>query len=115
MFAEVSVPVGGASEQPVVPQIAIRPTERGFVAFVVEDDVARERVLTLGMRTPDGRAEVRAGLAAGELLVVRGAEALRDGALVRVEGPAAPAPAAPAGKAASATSAAGAEVSREAH
>jgi RND family efflux transporter MFP subunit len=112
MFAEVSVPVGGASEQPVVPQIAIRPTERGFVAFVVEDDVARERVLTLGMRTPDGRAEVRAGLAAGELLVVRGAEALRDGALVRVEGPAAPAP---AGKAASATSAAGAEVSREAH
>jgi multidrug efflux system membrane fusion protein len=88
MFAEVSVPVGDASEAPVVPQMAIRPTERGFVAFVVEGDVARERVLTLGMRTPDGRAEVRSGLAPGDLLVIRGAEALRDGAAVRVEKPA---------------------------
>ena len=83
--------MGGGSEAPVVPQIAIRPTEKGFVAFVVEGDVARERVLTLGMRTPDGRAEVRAGLRAGDQLVIRGAEALRDGAAVRVEAPPAPA------------------------
>jgi multidrug efflux system membrane fusion protein len=102
MFAEVSVPVGGASDRPVVPQIAIRPTERGFVAFVVEGDVARERVLTLGMRTADGRAEVRSGLRVGELLVVRGSEALRDGAAVRVEGAASP-----AGQAPSASSAPG--------
>jgi multidrug efflux system membrane fusion protein len=87
MFAEVSVPVGDATEAPVVPQMAIRPTERGFVAFIVEGDVARERVLTLGMRTPDGRAEVRSGLQPGDLLVIRGAEALRDGAAVRVEQP----------------------------
>lgn len=95
MFAEVSVPVGGASDAPVVPQMAIRPTEKGFVAFVVEGDVARERVLTLGMRTPDGRAEVRAGLRPGDRLVIRGAEALRDGAAVRVEAPPAPAEKAP--------------------
>jgi len=82
----VEVPVGGASEAPVVPQIAIRPTERGFVAFVVEGEVARERVLRLGMRTADGRVEVREGLAPGERLVVRGAEGLREGAAVRVEG-----------------------------
>jgi multidrug efflux system membrane fusion protein len=86
MFAEVTVPVGGAAEAPVVPQLAIRPTERGFVAYVVEDGVARERVLTLGMRTADGKAEVRQGLRPGEALVVRGAEALRDGAAVRVVG-----------------------------
>jgi RND family efflux transporter MFP subunit len=103
MFAEVRVPVGATANAPVVPQIAIRPTERGFVAFVVEGEVARERLLTLGMRTPDGRAEVRAGLQPGELLVIRGAEALRDGVAVRVEGapptspPAAAAPAAGAG------------------
>ncbi len=30
---------------PVIPQTAIRPSERGFLAFVVEDGVARERVL----------------------------------------------------------------------
>jgi multidrug efflux pump subunit AcrA (membrane-fusion protein) len=79
------VPIGRGASAPVIPQTAIRPSERGFLAFVVEDGVARERVLTLGLRTADGRVEVRDGLAAGETLVVRGAEALADGAAVVVE------------------------------
>ncbi len=83
-FAEVEVPVGSAKEAPVIPQTAIRPSDRGFLAFVVEEGVARERVLQLGLRTADGRVEVRSGLAAGESLVVRGAEALREGAQVTV-------------------------------
>ncbi len=81
-FAEVTVPVGGARAAPVVPQTAIRPSDRGFLAFVVEGGVAKERVLELGLRTADGRVEVRSGIAPGERLVVRGAEALRDGAEV---------------------------------
>jgi RND family efflux transporter MFP subunit len=85
-FAEVQVPVGSASEAPVIPQTAIRPSERGFLAFVVVEERAVERVLTLGLRTADGRVEVRAGLEPGERLVVRGAEALRDGALVHIAG-----------------------------
>ncbi len=84
-FAEIEIPVGTAAEAPVIPQTAIRPSDRGFLAFVVEADVARERVLELGLRTADGRVEVRSGLAVGEQLVVRGAEALRDGAPVVVE------------------------------
>jgi multidrug efflux system membrane fusion protein len=84
-FAEVTVPVG-AHEAPVIPQTAVRPSERGFLAFVVQGDQARERILTLGMRTPGGDVEVRAGLQTGEQLVVRGAEALKDGSAVRVEG-----------------------------
>ncbi|MCU0225309.1 MAG: efflux RND transporter periplasmic adaptor subunit [Acidobacteria bacterium] len=84
-FAEVAVPVGRA-DRPVVPEMAIRPSERGFLAYVVEADTARVRVLKLGMRTADGRVEVRDGLAPGETLVVRGAEALRDGAAVRAAG-----------------------------
>lgn len=83
-FAEVRVPVGSSGDAPVVPQTAIRPSEQGFLAFVVEDSVARRRVLTLGLRTGDGQVEVRDGLRPGELLVVRGAEALRDGAQVKV-------------------------------
>ncbi len=84
-FAEVTVPVGSAADSPVIPQTAVRPSERGFLAFVVEEGVARERVLELGLRTADGLVEVRAGLRPGETLVVRGAEALRDGAAVRVQ------------------------------
>lgn len=85
-FAQVTVPVASAGESPVIPQTAVRPSERGFLAFVVEGDVARERELTLGLRTEDGRVEVRSGVKAGEKLVVRGAEALREGAKVRIMG-----------------------------
>ncbi len=99
-FAEVTVPVGGTAHAAVVPQTAVRPSERGFLAFVVEGgDTARERVLTLGLRTADGFVEVRKGLALGEKLVVRGAEALRDGFKVKVEKEDAPSVAATPGPA----------------
>ena len=83
-FAEITVPVSSPHENPVIPQTAIRPSDRGFIAYVVQNDAAVERVLTIGMRTAEGQAEVLAGLQAGELLVIRGAEALRDGAPVRI-------------------------------
>lgn len=83
-FAQVTVPIGASAEAPVIPQTAVRPSERGFLGFVIENGVARERVLTLGLRTADGRVEVRSGVRPGEMLVVRGGEALRDGAPVKV-------------------------------
>ncbi len=83
-FAQVTVPVGSSAESPVIPQTAVRPSERGFLAYVVEGDVARERELTLGLRTADGRVEVRSGVKPGEQLVVRGGEALQEGAKVKV-------------------------------
>jgi len=86
-FAEITVPVASATEAPVIPVSAVRPSERGFVAFVVEGDKAVERILTLGMRSADGRVEVLSGLKGGESLVVRGGEALQDGASVRVTVP----------------------------
>jgi len=86
-FADVTVPIGTNDAAPVIPQTAIRPSEKGFLAYVVKNDVAEERVLTLGMRTADGRVEVRKGLSPGETLVVRGAEPLKQGAQVKV-GPA---------------------------
>jgi len=89
-FAEVSIAVGATVDAPVIPEIAIRPSESGFLAYVVEGGLAKQRTLELGMRTSDGKVEVRSGLVPGELLVVRGAEALRNGAKVKVvdaEGP----------------------------
>jgi multidrug efflux system membrane fusion protein len=85
-FAEVSVPVGSVTNSPVIPQTAVRPSERGFLAYVIQGGVARERVLELGLRTAEGLVEVRSGLAPAESLVVRGAEALREGSAVRVGG-----------------------------
>jgi multidrug efflux system membrane fusion protein len=86
-FAQVVVPIGGQASAPVVPESAIRPSERGFLAYVVEGEVAKERILQLGMRTADGLVEVKKGLAAGDKLVVHGAEALKDGAPIRMAVP----------------------------
>lgn len=89
-FAQVEILLAAAEPRPVVPQGSVRPSERGFLAYVVVDGKAQERVLALGMRTGDGLIEVESGLAAGETLVVRGAEALRDGATVAVAAPGGP-------------------------
>ena len=83
-FAEITIPVSAPREAPVIPQTAIRPSERGFIAFIVENDLAVERIVGIGMRTADGQAEVISGLKPGEILVVRGAEALRTGASVQI-------------------------------
>ncbi|MBU1638144.1 efflux RND transporter periplasmic adaptor subunit [bacterium] len=83
-FAEVTVMLGEISKLPIIPQTAIRPSEKGFLAFVVVDSTAQERILTLGMRSRDGMVEVLDGIQAGETVVIRGAEALQDGVGVRV-------------------------------
>jgi multidrug efflux system membrane fusion protein len=83
-FAEVTVLLGESRRLPMISQLCIRPSERGFLAYVVTDSTAHERVLTLGLRTEDGYVEVYEGLHAGEAIVVRGAEALSEGAAVRI-------------------------------
>ena len=86
-FAEITVPVSSTREAAVIPVLAVRPSERGFIAFVVEGDKAVERILTLGMRSADGQVEVLSGLKVGEVLVVRGSEALQNGVMVRMIAP----------------------------
>jgi len=83
-FVQVVVPIETRENAAVIPETAVRPSERGFVAFVVDGEVARERVVTLGLRTLDGRVEVQSGLQVGDALIIRGGEALSDGAKVRV-------------------------------
>jgi membrane fusion protein, multidrug efflux system len=83
-FAEVTILLGESKDLPVIPQISIRPSERGFVAYVVSDSVAHERILTIGLQSADGYVEVTDGLKSGETVVIRGSEALTDGAAVRI-------------------------------
>lgn len=86
-FARITIPVE-SRDTVVIPVAAIRPSERGFLAFVVrgkeDDERAEQRVLALGLRTADGQVEVRKGLTVGERLVVLGAEGLTDDALISV-------------------------------
>ena len=84
VFAEITIPVSSPRQAPVIPQTAVRPSERGFIAYVIQNDAAVERVLTVGLRTTDGQIEVLTGLTPGETLVVRGAEALLNGSPVRI-------------------------------
>src|SRR5262245_8481444 len=84
-FCTVTVPVGNARQGIVVPSLAVQPTEKGNVVYVVDDKhVAHARVVQLGMHTPDGGVELTRGVAAGELMVVRGIEPLTDGAPVKI-------------------------------
>jgi multidrug efflux system membrane fusion protein len=91
-FAEIGVVAGEARELPSMPELAIRASERGFVVFVAVEEaadgggrrlVARERQVVLGQRDPAGWVEVRSGIAPGEQVVVRGADAVRDGSELR--------------------------------
>jgi len=84
VFCDVAIPVGATRKSAVVPEIAIRATERGFLAYVVQGAVAQERAVQLGMHTSSGFVEVTQGLAAGDSLVVLGAEPLSDGAPVKI-------------------------------
>lgn len=83
-FCDVTVEVDAQRDAVMIPRLAARATDHGYVAYVVEGEVAKERTLALGMSTKDGWIEVRSGLKAGDVLVVRGAEALTDGAKVKV-------------------------------
>jgi membrane fusion protein, multidrug efflux system len=83
-FCDVTLELNADREAPLIPRTAARATDHGYVAYAIEGDVAREHLLSLGMSTRDGWVEVRSGLAAGDLLVVHGAEALSPGAKVRM-------------------------------
>ena len=82
-FADVTISLPAARAAPIIPRAAVRPSDKGFIAYVLDGEVVREKVLMLGMNTSDGWVEVRDGLAGGEKLVVRGTEPLSDGAKVK--------------------------------
>jgi HlyD family secretion protein len=66
----------------VVPLSAVRLERDGASVQVVADGRVRQRAVTLGS-TMAGRAEIRDGLAVGEVVVLRAGAFLRDGDAVR--------------------------------
>jgi membrane fusion protein, multidrug efflux system len=86
-FATIRAVVETRQKAVVVADSGILPTERGFVAFVVKDGKARQRSVKAGLFVREGAIEILDGLVPGDLLVVTGAAALRDGVDVAVKKP----------------------------
>jgi membrane fusion protein (multidrug efflux system) len=82
LFAQVAVSLAVNPDALLVPEEAIWPMGNNKTLFVVEDGIAKQRIVMLGDRKP-GLAEVIEGLAAGEEVVVAGQMKLFDGAAVR--------------------------------
>jgi membrane fusion protein (multidrug efflux system) len=82
-FGSASVTVAVHEQRPVIPEEALVATREGYIAFAVEEQVARRREVTIGLREA-GVVEVRAGLEAGETVVRAGQMSLSDGTPVRI-------------------------------
>lgn len=87
-YADIRIDLPPGPERVLVPDLAVRPSSRGFLAYAVAGDgqaaTVREHVVTTAGRTRDGRIAIASGLEAGVRIVSRGAEALRDGAPVEI-------------------------------
>jgi membrane fusion protein, multidrug efflux system len=84
MFAVATVTVGERLDRPVLPEESLVATRRGYMVFVIEDDVAVSREVVTGLRD-EGWVEIVEGLAVGELVVREGHMRLSGGETVRVE------------------------------
>ncbi len=71
-----------------VPSLALRASERGTMAYVVDGNVLQERIVTLAGQAENGELMVTSGLRVGETLAVRAADGLRQGMQVVVIKPA---------------------------
>jgi hypothetical protein len=74
----VNVPIGAARDVLSVPKDALVQARGGWTVYVAADGKAEPRTVSIGVPLGD-RYEVLNGLAAGELVVVRGNERLRPG------------------------------------
>lgn len=106
-MARIRAPLRGNALAVIVPEEAVRASERGFVAYVPEvrktkdgkeEWVARARPVDLGYRSGIGRQESKSdktemkagmvevlnGLRPQEWIVIRGAEALEDGTPIAI-------------------------------
>jgi hypothetical protein len=82
MYGRGEVQVGLRPARPVVPVEAVQISDGKAFVFVVKGDAVARRQLVLGEDLGE-RLEVAEGLAAGEEIVVRGIDALTNGAAIR--------------------------------
>lgn len=85
MFVEATIVAERREQVVVVPREAVVHRDGEDLVFVLDGQRVTSRAVTVGLGD-DRRVEVRDGLAAGEVVVVRGAQTLVDGTRVRATG-----------------------------
>ncbi|MCA1788736.1 MAG: efflux RND transporter periplasmic adaptor subunit [Thioalkalivibrio sp.] len=86
MFARVEVPVQTAPGAVVIPASALLSLpDGGLVVFLAKADKAVRLPVEIGLEA-GGSVQILAGVAAGEDVIVRGQENLKDGAAIRIMG-----------------------------
>jgi membrane fusion protein (multidrug efflux system) len=83
MFVEVRIATGKKENVLVIPRKAILYKQGKTYVFVLKDDLAGQREITLGL-TEEDLAEVALGIAEGDVIVSVGVENLKDGQPVTV-------------------------------
>mgnify|MGYP000906050465 CR=1 FL=1 len=83
MFVKSDIVVATASEVVLIPKEVISTTRNRKSVYVVENNTAIQKRITTGLED-ELNVEVLTGLNAGESLVTRGFESLREGAKVKV-------------------------------
>jgi membrane fusion protein (multidrug efflux system) len=83
MFIEARLETGQRPSALVIPEEAISPFAGAMYVWVIKDEKAERREVTLGVRTP-GTVEITQGLELGEAIVVGGTDRLQPGTAVRL-------------------------------
>ena len=73
-----------APQMMIIPQSAVREDQGKQIVFLVKDNKTERRAVTLGGKRGSD-AEVVAGVTAGDTVVVRGPDNLRDGQAVEIK------------------------------
>jgi len=85
-LARVSFQLGGRENVLLVPSSAVVGPNGARAVFIVRGDRAERRPVRIGQSSGE-RVEILEGLAAGDMVVVAGADDLREGGTVRVVRP----------------------------
>jgi multidrug efflux system membrane fusion protein len=83
-FAEVTLASETHKNALVVPRTAIAASDKGFVAYVVDEGKAHLRTVERGLETEGGLVEIVSGLKPGDQVVTEGSDRLADGVAVQV-------------------------------
>jgi len=84
MFAKVSLIIGESKAVPVILKESIMGKAPNAYAYVIENNKAVLRNVTLGIRQ-DGYSEVTGGIKEGDAVVIMGQQRLKDGIDVKAE------------------------------